>query len=310
MVVVPTSELLRDTRIPTVYTESIPMQPRRTITPRDRRLKHPQPFALQSRDLDILHALHTYRFLTAPQITSLFFGSKKRAYARLHKLYHHRLINRHFLGMYVDKMNTPMVCVLDKAGAELLRTERGFNIRWYKSITAKPLATLFLRHALEVNDVRIAVERACQQQGTTLLKWLSEYDLKTNYDRVTIADEVSRAVIPDGYCALKTKQGITHLFWEIDRGTERSAVFKHKILAYLAYAKSDLALKRFGTQQFRVLTVTKTLQRATNLRAATEKVQGKSRFWFATLTDVTPEKVLTEPIWSVAGREETAALLY
>lgn len=288
----------------------MPTSVHRKNTRRDVRLVNPQSLRLKSRDLDILHAIHTYRFLTTPQIMQLFFRSLKHAYKRLYKLYHHRLVNRHFLGIYLDKMNTRMVYVLDELGAELLRTERGLNIRWYKSITSKPLTTLFLRHALEVNDVRIAVEQACQQQGIELLKWVSEYDLKSDYDRVTTADEVSRAVIPDGYCALKTKQGITHLFWEVDRGTERSEIFKRKILAYLAYAKSDLALKRFGTQQFRVLTVTKTPQRAENLRIATEKVQGKSRFWFATRSDITPEEVLNEPIWQVAGRGERTALLY
>ncbi len=273
-------------------------------------MKSPKPLSLENRDLDILHAIHIYRFLTTQQIALLFFSSIKRAYARLHKLYHHRLIDRRFLGVHFTQMNTPMVYVLDKTGAELLRTERGLDIHWHRRIKSKPLTMLFLHHTLETNDVRIAVEQACQQQGIELLKWLSEYDLKTDYDRVTTADEVSRAVIPDGYCALKTKQGITHLFWEIDRGTESSRVFKRKIQAYLAYAKSDLALKRFGIQQFRVLTVTKTAQRAENLRAATERVQGKSRFWFATLSDITPEKVLTYPIWSVASREKPTTLLY
>jgi len=61
---------------------------------------------------------------------------------------------------------------------------------------------------------------------------------------------------------------------------------------------------------FRVLTVTTTQKRLEHLRQATEAAGGQNRFWFTTFDQVTPETVLTAPIWQVAGADKCYALLW
>ena len=60
----------------------------------------------------------------------------------------------------------------------------------------------------------------------------------------------------------------------------------------------------------RVLTVTTGEKRAANLKAITEREGGKGKFWFTTLAQVTPETVLTMPIWQKAGSDELHSLIW
>ncbi|MBK8025151.1 MAG: replication-relaxation family protein [Chloroflexi bacterium] len=97
---------------------------------RDARLDSPPSIRLTERDLDIIQAVYDYRVLTTQQLQTLFFPSAHTAYARLSALYHHGFLERKFLGVYSDKMNTPILYVLDKRGAELLRASRGIEASW------------------------------------------------------------------------------------------------------------------------------------------------------------------------------------
>ena len=60
----------------------------------------------------------------------------------------------------------------------------------------------------------------------------------------------------------------------------------------------------------RVLVVTTSRTRLRNLKAATERVGGGRQFWFATLDQIKPETVLHAPLWQLAGREGSYALLW
>lgn len=268
---------------------------------RDERSTAPIPIHLQPRDLDILEAVHTYQVLSTQHIKTLYFPSIHQAYARLGALYHHGFLDRRFLGVRADKNNTPILYVLDRRGAECLRKERGIEVSWSKK---KPVTMTFLEHTLAINTVRIAIAKACMTLGFSLLKWLGENELKADYDYVTLRSSAGRlrrvSVIPDSYFVLETPKGIAHCFLELDRGTMTTQRFKTKIQAYQVYYASGAYERRFGTKSLRVLTVTTSEGRATNLYRVTEEAQGKQRYWFTTLNQVTPGSVLTESIWRVA----------
>jgi len=58
-----------------------------------------------------------------------------------------------------------------------------------------------------------------------------------------------------------------------------------------------------------VLTVTTGEKRLDNLRRLTEEAEGKVKFWFTTFDQLTPETVLTAPIWQVASLPEPKKLV-
>src|SRR5688500_14488223 len=100
----------------------------RRYAKRDKRREILKPLRLTERDLEIIQAVYEYRVLTTQHLQTLFFPSLPPAYARLSALYHHGFLDRRFRGAYIDKMNTPIMYMLDKRGAELLQAERGMEV--------------------------------------------------------------------------------------------------------------------------------------------------------------------------------------
>jgi hypothetical protein len=286
--------------------------PKRRYARRDDRKQTPTPMRLTERDLQILQAVYAYRVLTTQHLKTLFFTSLRQTYGRLSLLYHHGFLDRQFLGVHADKMNTPILYVLDRRGAECLQAHLGLEVTWSKR--DKTLTPTFLEHTLAINSVRVAIACACQQQpGFQLTTWLGENDLKADYDYVPIRRENGRlksvSVIPDSYFALETPRGTAHFFLELDRGTMTTQRFKTKILAYQAYYASGAYQRRYQTKSLRVLTVTISAARAASLRRVTEAADGKQRYWFTTLDQLTPETVLTQPLWQVATLPELHPLI-
>jgi hypothetical protein len=270
---------------------------------RDQRPPTPTPMRLTARDLQILQAVYEYGVLSTQQFKILFFPSLHQAYARLAQLYHHGYLDRRFLGVYVHMMNTPILYVLDKRGGEVLRRELGMEVEGGKGF--KQVTPTFLEHAMEINDVRVAVAKACGiTSGYRLVRWDGENELKKGYDRVTIRNEQGRSVhislIPDSYFVLETPRGIAHFFLELDRGTMTTKRFKSKVQAYQGYYASGAYQQRYETKSLRILTVTTSQARLESLKRVTEEAGGKQRFWFTTLDRIQPATVLTIPIWEVA----------
>lgn len=279
---------------------------------RDKRTHQPKAMRLTDRDIAIIRTVYDYRVMTTQQLQTLFFSSTHQAYARLSLLYHHGFLDRQFLGVYADKMNTPILYVLDKRGAELLQARLGLEVHWSKD--QKQVSDHFLEHTLAINTVRVAVAKACQQQPNyQLVEWRGENDLKADYDYVTIKTSAGKnqavSVIPDSYFVLDTPHGKGHFFLELDRGTMTTQRFKQKITAYQAYYLTGAYQRRYQSKSLRVLTVTLSHARLASLKTVTEAAGGKLRFWFATLDHLRPETVLTVPLWQVATTLETHALI-
>lgn len=290
----------------------MPDKPLRQRARRDERPPHPNPIRITSRDLDIVRAVYEYRVLTTQQLKALFFPSMHQAYQRLKALYDHGFIDRRFQGAAVDKMNTAMLYVLDKRGAELLRGQLGLAIDWHP--TGNEVSTQFLEHLVSINDVRIAVTISCQTKPNfELLHWLGDSELKADYDRVMIRMTTGKhktiSLIPDSYFVLATPLGQSHCFLELDRGTMTVKRFKEKILAYQQYYATGVYQKRYQTRSLRVLTVTTSQIRADNLRLAAEELQVKQRFWFTALEQVYSHAILFDPIWQIATQTGAYSLI-
>jgi hypothetical protein len=279
-------------------------------TRRDQRLttKPARQRKPSARDIQIVLAVYRYRVLRQDQLYRLFFASPSTGKQVLRRLFHQGYLARKF----IDQMMNATYYILDTRGVELLRAQEGLeDFSWYAS--NKNLKTEFLEHTCAINDVRITIAKTAPLQGLELLKWVGESELKADYDRVTIRTASGKqqavSLIPDGYFALQTPKGIAHIFLELDRGTTTSKRFRQKIVAYQTYHQTGGYERRYGAKNYRVMTVTTSEKRLQTLKAATEDVNGRDRFWFTTLQAVTEQSVFFVPIWFVAGRKELWPLI-
>ena len=265
---------------------------------------------LTSRDLEIIRAVYEYRALTTPQVHALLFanpaGSQRvtmvQCQHRLKLLYHHGYLYRDEQPTKLSEGRQPLVYFLDKAGAQLLagywHLEVG-ELDWRPRDNASGVGYLFLDHLLKTNDVRITLVRAAAQAGCIIETWLDDKRLRSRQmrDYVLLASTQKKeqrvAIVPDGYFCLTCGQSQIHHFLEIDLRTtigrssrDDTRDWARKIQGYIVYHKHGQYERRYHAQSFRVLTVTTGARRLANLKAITEQVGGRSRFWFTTFTDL------------------------
>jgi len=280
---------------------------------RNKRDDNPPTMILTERDKRIVEAVYQCRVLRQDQIHTLFFGASKAAsQRRLALLYHHGFLTRVFLTVRASYMLSPALYMLDRRGAELLRSELGYDdITWTSK--SHDVGQPFLEHTLAINDLRVSVTLACRTQGHTLLEWRSEADLKGSYDRVTIHERNGSnqivSLIPDSFFVIQTSRGKAPFFVEVDRGTETTGRFQDKIRAYQAYVQTGAYEKRYGYKSVRVLTVAFSQKRLESLKTVTGEIGGKERYWFALHSEITPRSVFEKPIWVSGGSMEQMALL-
>jgi len=220
----------------------------------------------------------------------------------------------------------PFIYALSKKGAEFLITETGIDpadIDWRpQSFEAN---TPFLTHLLLTTDLRIALIKACKQVGITVIEWLDEREMRMGklFDYVMLptvhGQTLKTAVIPDAVFVLE-RNGKRALFCvEIDLRTvtvDPSLLEKkgwsRKIRTYDLYLSSQAFLERYEGWRARVLTVTTGEKRLSNLKKVSERVadENKALFWFSTFElALDSTKLLTAPIWAVAGDDTLHTLL-
>ena len=138
-----------------------------------------------------------------------------------------------------------------------------------------------------------------------------------------IKDEGRLKLVPDGWGQTLLANGKRFSFYvELDRGTQWSEQYKRKVRAYLAMWESGLYEKHYNTRSLTVLTVVTTgdaqqdANRVQQLLDITNSQKDVARantfedlFYITALDKATPEAMLTEPIWSVAGKEELHRLI-
>ncbi len=273
---------------------------------RNRRDHNPPPMVLMERDKRIIEAVYQCRVLRQDQIHALFFGvSKAASQRRLALLYHHGFLSRVFLTVRASYMLSPALYMLDRRGAELLRSELGYDDMAWTS-KSQAVGQPFLEHTLAINDVRVAVTLACRAHQYDLLEWRSEADLKSSYDRVMIQEAKGRkaqvSLIPDSFFVVQTPQGKAPTFLEVDRGTETTSRFQTKIRAYQAYVQNGGYEKSFGYKNVRVLTIAFNPKRLQNLMTVTLEAGGRERYWFGLQSELTAQSIFDRPIWQLAGQ--------
>jgi Replication-relaxation len=291
--------------------------------PRYKRVDKPPKMVLTQRDKEIIGQVYLFRLMTREQIEKLLFPPDKgqdhptktsSVRKRLKLLYQHE---------YLERVPAPIgpgvwawrpVYRLAEKGAEVVAAELGLAAKklkyWGKGSDkdhrSDEVSLMFFEHARAINDVRIAVTLAAKKNGFEVEKWVDDNQLKSQEmkDYVTVKGRKQSQrvpVIPDAYFILNMGKKRAHFFLELDRATMSSKRWKTRVLGYRAYTASGKYQERYHTTSLRILTVTTTEERLSNLKKTTEQAGGNKVFWFTTIDQVTVGNIFFSPIWSVAN---------
>lgn len=195
--------------------------------------------------------------------------------------------------------------VVGSASLPLLTQVLGLTAAERKQLRHATLPAAW-RHEIDLRTARLQFELAIDRSGiVTLEEWETERSLRKQITRVN--DAFSHDCIeltPDGSFTLVTADGRPYRFYlELDRGTLVSAQrFIPRLRAHLQHAEPHA-----------VLVVVPTVARGAQvsrwaMQAARQLDVSASLFWLTTLPQVTADRVLTHPIWSVVGEGQSALI--
>jgi Replication-relaxation len=275
-------------------------------------------YRITGRDEQVVLDVYKYRYLSASQLQNLHFPSERVAYRRLQAL-----TTLRYLSYFTVPNIHERVYHLDAKGAELVAGHLEVdvkNLAWHK-VFHSPKDYYFLRHFLKLNDFRLQLTAACQND-VKLLGFIPDYygtkieGSVGKYIRDHVCDIANPTVAishtPDAVFCLQKAGGNAALFFlEIDRGTESltnpAKGFLKAIHFYLNYWVEG-KFKRYSEDfncppfnAFRVLVVTTNDERAQNMRDAGSSVSFpktniKRFFWVTTEEQLTKETILS-PLW-------------
>jgi len=263
-----------------------------------------------AREEALLRELCSFRFLTHRQITELLFGHtalrpgsrETSAWRVIRDLRQRGLLTTNALQAgEPDASPTRLVYFLTPHGHRLLaRSQPGLRR------SSAPRGALLVAHSLMVVDIALAFRRSARSRaGHELRVFECDWEVARWL--------VGSRVVPDAYLRYTTAHHQIRAFVEADRGTEGTKFFRGKIERYCD-------LHRRGGWQERgdpatpsrwplILTVTRTVGRAVELRRSTEAVLQRlcehgicAAFRFAALDDLRQRGPFAE-IWTVAGRD-------
>jgi len=273
------------------------------------RAKNPQRLILQERDKDIMMSVYEYRFLTREQIQRLFdFNCVSKANLRLRRLYDHNYLSRTFIP--TSRGSLKAIYFLGGKGLNIITEKLGLDPLEVKNNQKKvsQLKSLFLRHNLNLNEVKISFSKAIERYHSINLElWVNDHDCLQEYYLSHAGQKVKRIFRPDGYFRLSCKDKLYSFFVELDQSTESHKKFKKKVESYLEFAGRGYYQKIFGVRYFRCLIIAPSIKRLTNLKKTVEEVTDKV-FWFTTLERVVSEDVFS-PIWQRAGHNNLHSLI-
>ena len=268
--------------------------------PRYQRSNPPPSFTLTKRDLAIVTWVYRYRFLTAEQICALAGGSTQGVTRRLNLLFHNGWLDRPRAQLLMPtrldfRCNHSMIYALGNKGARYLAAAYGLNlanVNW-TSKNNRVHSGLFLEHTLLVAQCMVIIQRACRQvDGLTFINQeeivgkrkavVSGGDKDLGFSvQLPMGNNQRKpfivSVVPDAVFGLRhseRRKGAreSYFFVEADRGTMpirrynlmHSSYYK-KMLGYYYAWKEGMFAKSFHFKHARVLTVTTSDKRITNM---------------------------------------------
>ncbi len=287
----------------------------KTRLPRYKKAKNPPPMMLTERDKRIVGWVYQMRFLTSDQIKKLEFenGSMTACRRRLALLYHNGWLSSVGKPVPAGFGSAKRVYCLSKKGKELV--EHLYNgtdlrdIKWTEK--SNKVADFFIEHVLAVNDVRIAFLNSVKKSGNYSLFWIPEWEIKGWKEKVYDPENESRTlpVTPDAFIELRGQKAKACYFLEVDRATESNRRWRDKVKGYVEYVRSGRYYQRFKSESLRVLTVTTSEERLSNLLKTTDSVLNADFFLFTTFKKISESDVLFDSIWKSLPENESLKLV-
>jgi hypothetical protein len=273
---------------------------------------------LTERDVRILETIHAFDgMLAAYQIQQLFFCSARTTRERLWKL-----SRNGYLALPDRRQRAAiphLIYWLTAQGAEKVAELEGCSLKEFKWRREPRWSQV--SHDIAVNDVRISFVKALEGRADFQFgQWVNESEFRARPDTIEYRDadgrRTKRQMIPDGFIDVirydrqKEKWLHNRLLLEVDMRTEDNPRFgREKARPGVAYFESAAYKQRFGYSSGRWLIVTTGERRLRNMKQQTElEAERPDLFYFTTFAHVTPETVLTAPIWWQGGDEKPRAL--
>jgi hypothetical protein len=282
---------------------------------------------LTSRDISILVDVCKYRYLSVSQVQRLHFPSKRTAWRRLQAL-----TTLGCLKAFTTPNIPERLFYLHKPGAEIVAGELHVDVQDLKGYhpTNAPKDYYFLKHFMAINDFRILLTQACNENRMTLLGFIPEYigektqkGFVKKYIRDSVCDVANKSReyshTPDAVFALEKEGNAALFFLEIDRGTEivgdPEKGFLKCMVFYLNYwqdgkfhrYESDFNGRTFQT--FRTLIITDSAKRLQHMREAVTRLSftptHAKRFLWGTTEGRATQQLLFEPIWQSMDTQDT-----
>jgi len=261
-------------------------------------------YAPTPRDMAMLMALDSYRYLDRGQLQLLFFSGPRSCQYRLRWLVDHGLVRTWRVVMRPGRVCRSSIYLLSRRGAAALAEWLDEDPRPYLRRAEHALERRFhLVHQLEANQFFVDLAFAARALlGHGLYHWVGEHGVQDAY-----AEGDERGPIPDGWGRLLTpdREILIHLEW--DRGTEQPRRLRAKLHAYTAYFAD-----RAGASANQVLFVAPTEQRERQIayllpnHADTERES--CRFWTTTTAFIAAAGPLGA-VWANDGSGRRVSML-
>jgi Replication-relaxation len=269
------------------------------------------------RDKAVLRTVAHYYTLTRQQLGSLCFpddGDGRITRNRLQKLLEAGLLNRTRMEVINPAVGAGIgapVYYPSRKGCEFLAQETADD-RYLAASTHTP-NWQHLYHWVAVAQFHILVDQAAALAPMVSIEdWYGEWSIanpneelpEKRYRLYTLvnADKPRVVCVPDA-AFLVGKAGFRKVMYvEMDRDTTREAsrVIAQKAPGYAGLAKMAGHLRHFPTanvEKFSVLMITPTDRRRDSLLKAVQEKEGAALWFFASLSDLTPETLLFAPVF-------------
>ncbi len=273
------------------------------------RPEEPRAFRVTPRDLNLLANLARLRLASGEQLAALDGGSGQNVSRSLLVLWEHEYVER-LLGQVEKRVlykgSFPLIYGLTRAGAWLLR-KHGYDVRrrlLYETDKQRRAGWRFIEHRVDITEFMVRLELACR--GRTDIELIVRKDIvesapKTQRDRrVRLVAKVRidgahrlLSVDPDELFGLRftgAKQP-SYFMFERDRGempvhrrkSKDQTYYAKKMLTYHEANRVGEHVEELGIPNFRVATVTPTLERVEQMIEAQRELtygRGSNLFLF------------------------------
>lgn len=282
------------------------------------RPEQPRALNLTARHFSLLENIARFRLISSQQLALLDGGSEQNVSRALLALYENGYVERpvaQVTSRILHEGSRRMIYGLTRAGAALLR-DNGYDVRrrLLDGIDKnRGAGWRFVEHTVAISDFMVALEVALR--GIPHIRLLERGEIledapKTHRDRqvklsatVPIGNTRRReSVIPDAFFGLRfNDEDESYFMLELDRGempVERfkdryRTYFAKKLLVYYEANRQKQHIDELGIPNFRVLTVTTTPERVTQMLDALKEItggKGSNMFLFADSASLAEQK--------------------